>query len=115
MSWQNVLKLKPTKHFRGDPKDPANRGGRMDVEQDEEGKYIHSIQENPETMNYRQHFGPMFGAINRMVPKHEKYAMRDKKHSEKHQKWAQTLRNYESEVKQMIVDYDSKGKHLKGV
>ena len=107
MNWQNILKLKPTKHFRGDPKDPANRGGWMDLE--------NPIQENPETMNYRQHFGPMFGAINRMVPKHEKYVLRDKKNSEKHKKWAKTLKNYESEVKQMIQEYDPKGKHLKGV
>ena len=83
-------------NYRGRPDDSANRGGRYD--------YDNPIQEPLDVLNYREHFGSFFGSINRMVPKHELYAVRDKKNTSKHRKWAEVLRNYQSQVKQMIVD-----------
>jgi len=122
--WQEVLKETPTFqygkrqlpkdveggepfdrarwNFRGTPDDAANRGGRMDLN--------NPIQEAYDTMNYREHLGPVFGMINRTVEKHFKWGMRDKRNKAKHDKWANVLRNYNSEVKQMIVDEEAREK-----
>lgn len=86
-------------NYRGRPDDAANRGGEVD--------FNNPTQESLDSLNYRTHFGSFFGAINRMVPKHELYSTRDKKNSSKHKGWAETLRNYQREVKQMILDAEA--------
>tara|TARA_R100000781_G_scaffold37384_1_gene26440 strand:+ start:1048 stop:1437 length:390 start_codon:yes stop_codon:yes gene_type:complete len=110
MSWQEVLKkekwqqtvedLHAGEKFdrarfarRGDPKDAANRGGKLPTE---------PIQENPKTMNYRQHLGPVFGLITRIIPKHETWSLRDKKNSARHQSLINDLKRYMHGAKQMI-------------
>ena len=112
--WKDILKRRQTYKdiqggeepdrarlaFRGDPQDAANRGGQIDLE--------NPIQENPETMNYRVHLGPLTGLINRIVPKHEKWAARDKANTTKHRKLAAMLREYNLMVKQMIIDSDKR-------
>ena len=112
--WKDILKRRQTYEdihggekpdrarlaFRGDPQDAANRGGQIDLE--------NPIQENPETMNYRVHLGPLTGLINRIVPKHEKWAARDKANTTKHRKLAAMLREYNLMVKQMIIDSDKR-------
>ena len=70
------------------------------------------FQEIPEALKYRskeEGLGAIFPVINRIVPKHEEYAIRDKKNATKHRRWAKFLRNYESQVKQMIVDGEANG------
>lgn len=114
MSWFNVLKNRQFPrdiqagepydrarfNYRGNPQDAANRGGFTDTS--------NPIQESYESLNYREHTGPFFGAINRMTGKHEQWATRDKKNTSKHKAWAQILRDYNSSVKQMIVDSEKK-------
>lgn len=122
--WEQVLKKEPTFqyqtrqmpkdikdgepydrarfNFRGSPDDAANRGGFMDSNK--------PVQESYENLGYRVHLGPVFGMINRTVEKHEKWALRDKRNKDKNLKWAQMLRDYNSGVKQMILDSEAREK-----
>ena len=122
--WEQVLKKEPTFqygtrqmpkdiqggepydrarfNFRGNPDDAANRGGFMDSNK--------PVQEAYENLGYRVHLGPVFGMINRTVEKHEKWALRDKRNKDKNLKWAQILRDYNSGVKQMILDSEAREK-----
>ncbi len=122
--WEEVLKKEPTFQYqtrqmpkdieggepydrarfnrRGSPDDAANRGGFMDANK--------PVQEAYENLGYRVHLGPVFGMINRTVEKHEKWALRDKRNKDKNLKWAQILRDYNSGVKQMILDSEAREK-----
>lgn len=122
--WEEVLKKEPTFQYgtrqmpkdieggepydrarfnrRGSPDDAANRGGFMDFNK--------PVQEAYENLGYRVHLGPVFGMINRTVEKHEKWALRDKRNKDKNLKWAQILRDYNSGVKQMILDSEAREK-----
>ena len=83
-------------NYRGTADDAANQGGEMDLS--------NPIQWPQDKLGYREHLGPVFGIMNRTIDKHSKWALRDKKNKSKHNKWADILRNYQSEVKQMITD-----------
>ena len=117
MSWFNIIKNRRQRpkdieagerfdrarfNYRGRPDDVANRGGSVDTSK--------PIQESLDSLNYRPQFGSFFGSINRMVPIHEKFALSDKRNASKHKNWANLLRNYQSEVKQMIVDSEAREK-----
>ena len=86
---------------RGTPEDAGNRGGKLPEK---------PVQENPETMNYRQHLGPVFGLINRIVPKHETWALRDKKNNARHLSLVKDLTRYMHGAKQMIKEAEGSSK-----
>ena len=72
--------------------------------------YDKPYQELSEALKYRskeEGLGEIFPVINRIIPKHEEYAYKDKANSTKHKRWAKLLRTYQSQVKQMIIDSES--------
>tara|TARA_R110000737_G_scaffold67071_1_gene95159 strand:- start:1915 stop:2286 length:372 start_codon:yes stop_codon:yes gene_type:complete len=86
-------------NYRGTPDDAANQGGEMDASNPTQWSY--------DKLKYREHLGPVFGIINRTVEKHSKWALRDKKNTSKHNNWITILENYNSSVKQMILDSEA--------
>ena len=114
MSWEDLLKNKKFRQTvedidageqydrtrfrrRGNPEDVINRRlGVMNLDR--------PVQLPLVELQYRDHFGPVFALINRIIPKHQIWAHHDKVNKDKHTKWVDVLVNYQSEVKQMIKD-----------
>jgi hypothetical protein len=99
--WFSVLKKEQFRGLGGHPDDAANTGGRMDLKQPSDWPV--------DKLNYRGNFGKLYGHLNNVViPRHEAWSLRDKENQGNHKRWAQQLRNYMKETKEMIKEKESK-------